>query len=397
MRIFPYLLIISMEFSTLGISNTLQEALAKEGIEIPTEVQRLAIPSVLRGESLVVRSQTGSGKTLAYLLPLIQKLSLNEEERALILLPTRELAQQIGRVWNNYTELSSVVIYGGVEYDDQRVKLVECPRLIIATPGRLQDLIDQGVANVDNIQYFLLDEVDQMVDMGFKEPIMELSNWRNTDSQTLCFSATLPEGVMEVLESLAKGIKVVVCEGQPLAAQKIIQSGYYCENSMMDQLLLHLLRTKSPKRSIIFCRSRKMADRLTLVLKESAFAAEAIHSDRSQAAREHILRRFTIGETTTLVATDLMARGIDVDEVTHVFNYGLPQNPEQYIHRIGRTGRAGTSGEAISILCPDEKKILDATCALMRQPIKISVNHPYMTTAVTTMLSGVKLRKKVRR
>ncbi|MFR9636585.1 MAG: DEAD/DEAH box helicase [Rikenellaceae bacterium] len=386
-----------MNFKDLGVEDRLVESLSINDIIEPTEIQRLVIPRILRGEELVARSQTGSGKTLAYLLPLIQRLSININERVLILAPTRELAQQIGRVCSNYTTLSIAVIYGGVEYEAQYEALTNLPQVVIATPGRLQDIVDRGVVEIHRFQYFLLDEVDQMVDMGFREPIMELSKLRDESCQSLFFSATLPAGVMDILKELTQEVEVVDCDGQPLAAQKITQTGYYVEQSMMDQLLLHLIRSKSPEKTIIFCRSKKMADRLTQILKGSNFSAEAIHSDRSQAAREHILRRFTEGETSILVATDMMARGIDVDGVTHIFNYGLPQSPEQYIHRVGRTGRAGASGEAISLICPDEKRLLDATCALMRQPIPISTNHPYMTTAVTTMLSGVVLRKKVRK
>ncbi len=386
-----------MDFKDLGVENRLVESLRFNNIVEPTDIQRLVIPCILRGENIVARSQTGSGKTLAYLLPLIQRLSVSDDEKLLILAPTRELVQQIGRVCSNHTTLSIAVIYGGVEYDSQYEALADNPQIVIATPGRLQDIIDRGVVEISRFQYFLLDEVDQMVDMGFREPIVELARLRDESSQSMFFSATLPVGVMDILKGLAQGVAVVDCDGQPLAAQKIIQSGYYVEQSMMDQLLLHLIRSKSPKKTIVFCRSKKMADRLTQILKESNFLAEAIHSDRSQAAREHILRRFTEGETSILVATDLMARGIDVDGVTHIFNYGLPQSPEQYIHRVGRTGRAGAQGEAISLICPDEKRLLDATCALMRQPIPISTNHPYMTTAVTTMLSGVTLRKKSRK
>lgn len=383
-----------MNFKDLGIEVRLVESLSKNNIIEPTKIQQLVIPRILQGGNLVVRSQTGSGKTLAYLLPLFEKLS---SERLLILVPTRELAQQVGRVCNLYADVPIAVIYGGVEYDSQCEAFANNPQVVIATPGRLQDLIERGVAKISGFQNFVLDEVDQMVDMGFREPIMELAKLRGEGCQSLFFSATLPGDVMAILESLSSDVEVVSCDCQPLAAQQITQWGYYVEQSMMDQLLLHLLRTKTPDKSIVFCRSKKMADRLTTILKGSSFAAEAIHSDRSQAAREHIMRRFTQGETTILVATDLMARGIDVDGVTHVFNYGLSQNPEQYIHRIGRTGRAGASGEAVSLICPDEKSLLDATCALMRQPVQIVTNHPYMTTAVTTMLSGVVLRKKVRR
>ncbi len=388
-----------MSFKDLGLNISLVERLNSDGILEPTEVQRLIIPRVLQGEDIVVRSQTGSGKTLAYLLPMIHKIigSGDASERLLVLVPTRELALQVGRVCRQYSAFNVAVVYGGVEYDPQIESLLSSPKIVVATPGRLQDLVEQGVGGLSEFSNFILDEVDQMVDMGFRDAIMELAKLRAGECQTLCFSATLPDGVQEILEGVSHGMSVVSCETQPLVAQKITQSGFYVEQSMMDQLLLHLMRSKSPKKSIVFCRSKKMADRLTSILKESSIAAEAIHSDRSQAAREHILRRFVEGETTTLVATDLMARGIDVDGVSHVFNYGLPQNPEQYIHRIGRTGRAGAVGEAISLLCPDEKKVLDATCALMRQPIPITTQHPYMSSNITLALQGIAPRKKSRK
>ncbi len=386
-----------MGFRDLGLDTSLIEKLQSVDILLPTEVQRLAIPKIMNGEDVVVHSQTGSGKTLAYLLPMIDKITKSQGAKLLVLVPTRELAQQVGRVLSCYSTISFSVIYGGVEYNSQIESLSQSPNVIIATPGRLQDLISQGEVNLDGVDNFVLDEVDQMVDMGFHDAIMELAQFRGVGCQTMCFSATLPDGVSDILNTISSNISLVSCESQPLAAQKITQSGYYVEQSMMDQLLIHLIRSKSPAKSIVFCRSKKMADRLTYIIKESNIVAEAIHSDRSQAAREHILKRFVAGETSILVATDLMARGIDVDGVTHVFNYGLPQNPELYIHRIGRTGRAGASGEAISLLCPDEKKLLDATCALMRQSILISTSHPYMTPAVTLALQGIAPRKKTRK
>ncbi len=392
-----------MNFSDLSISPILTILLESRNINTPTTVQQLSIHRILTGQSVVVKSQTGSGKSLAYLLPLLQHMSGESSNgvRALIVAPTRELAQQIGSVCEWLVEalqLRSAVVYGGVDYDSQRVLFESTPDIVIATPGRLQDLLSQGIAEIDGVDYFILDEVDQMVDMGFREPILELSQLRRAEAQTLCFSATLPEGVMEVIKEIVTDSELIEDKSQPLAAQRIEQSGYYVEQSFMSQLLLHLIRTKSAQRTIIFCRSRKMADSLNLTLKESGFRSEAIHSDRSQAAREHILRRFKEGETLIIVATDLMARGIDVEGVTHVFNFGLPQNTEQYIHRIGRTGRAGGSGEAISLICPDEKRLLDATCAMMRQPIPIIMNHPYMTLAVTKALSGdVKPKKRGRK
>ncbi len=382
---------------SLGLDAAIVALLRVQGIVEPTPIQSLAIPRILRGESVVVRSQTGSGKTLAYVAPMVQLLLRKDgvngdQSKMLVVLPTRELAQQVGRVMETLIghlegdlkgDLEVATIYGGVEYEAQREALSSHSRVIIATPGRLLDLIGQGVVDLSELQYFILDEVDQMVDMGFREPIVELSKYRAEGAQTLCFSATLSDLIAEVVGDIA----VIEDSAAPLAAQRIVQRAYFVEQSMMEHLLLHLLRQSGSERSILFCRSRKMADRLGEVLRGGGFAAEVIHSDRSQAAREHIMRRFSEGETTVLVATDLIARGIDVDGVTHVFNFGLPQTPDQYIHRIGRTGRAGSSGEAHTLLCADEQESLKRLCATMRQRVEVIANHPYITPSVTQALT----------
>ncbi len=371
------------------------ELLRGQGIVEPTPIQRLAVPAILAGESLVVRSQTGSGKTLAYVAPMVQMLGRGGENvQMLVLLPTRELAQQVGRVVAALGgELRQAVIYGGVDYEPQREALAQMPQVIIATPGRLLDLIEQGAVQFGDLRYFILDEVDQMVDMGFREPIMELAGYRATGAQTLCFSATLSDLIADVVGD----VRLLEDSAAPLAAQRIEQSAYFVEQSMMDHLMLHLLRQLTSERVILFCRSRKMADRLSQVLRGQGFAAEAIHSDRSQAAREHIMERFSRGECAILVATDLIARGIDVEGVTHIFNFGLPQSTEQYIHRIGRTGRAGRSGEAITLLCGDEQEALKRICATMRQRVEIISSHPYMTPAVTKSLSPTQQRRGIKR
>lgn len=369
---------------TLGLDDNLVAALTVQNITFPTQIQRLAIPRILSGESLIVKSPTGSGKSLAYLLPMLQILTTRDlESQMLVLLPTRELAQQVGRVLESLgSSVSMAVIHGGVDYDLQKEVLSRNPRVIIATPGRLQDIISQDIIILNLIRYFILDEVDQMVDLGFRQPIVELSRLRVEGAQSLCFSATISELVGEVMGEFP----IIEDESLPLAAQSIEQSGYFVEQSMMEHLLLHLLRSKNPSRAIIFCRSRKMADRLAELLRASSFAAEAIHSDRSQAARDYIFARFRGGETQLLVASDIVARGIDVEGVSHIFNFGLPLTPDQYIHRIGRTGRAGASGEAITLICPDEYNLLRGICGLMRQNIPINNTHPYMTPAVTRQL-----------
>lgn len=386
-----------MSFIDLGIFPKISALLEERNITTPTAIQSLVIPRILEGQSVVAKSQTGSGKSLAYLLPLLQNVESQGDTQLLILAPTRELAQQIGEVARWLSEplsLRVAVVFGGVKYEIQQELFATQPDVVVATPGRLQDIISQGIAQIENLKYFVLDEADQMVDMGFREPILQLAELCHVSAQRLFFSATLPEAVMGVISQISECAELVEDKSQPLAAQSITQSAYWVEQSMMSQLMLHLLRTLKPTCSILFCRSRKMADVLNFTLTESGFASEVIHSECSQAAREYILGRFKSGETSVLVATDLMARGVDVEGVTHVFNFGLPQNTEQYIHRIGRTGRAGKSGVAISLICPDEKSLFDATCVKMRQPIPASTTHPYTTLSLVRALSEDKRAKK---
>ncbi|MFI3283052.1 MAG: DEAD/DEAH box helicase [Rikenellaceae bacterium] len=376
-----------MGFVEIGVAENISKRLEGIGISEPTSIQQLAIPPALGGESILAKSQTGSGKTLAYLLPIFQRIT--QTKRALILVPTRELVQQIGEVCSKVCgEISFATIYGGVEYEPQIEVLATMPTIVISTVGRLLDLVNQGVANIESVDYFVLDEVDQMVDLGFRDDIVEIAKWRKQGAQTLCFSATIPSQVESVISEIMP-LQYFRAENreESLAVERIEQSGYYVSLEMMDHLLLHLLRSNPPKRGIIFTRSRKMADRVSFLLRERGMVAEAIHSDRSQTAREHILSRFKCSQTTLLVATDVLARGIDVEDVDVVYNYGMPQEAEQYIHRIGRTARGGGSGKAISLSTPDEKVLIDRVCKLMRRPIIMSVSHPYSTPLVLKSLS----------
>ncbi len=387
-----------MDFKSLDISDTLCRNLHKMGIDEPSQIQRLAIPAILAGGNFVASSQTGSGKTIAYLVPLIELItSNNDSQRAVVLTPTRELAIQVGNVCKELLQESSeecTVVYGGVEYLEQIEALKKNPSIIIATVGRLIDIIEQGVIDKPSFDYFVVDEVDQMVDMGFIEQINWLSELRKASSQTLCFSATLPTKAMEVISSLAPESNHIETPTQSIAIEKIEQQAYFVEQKMMEHLLIYLIRSDKQQKRIVFCRSRKMADKLVGILSENGFSAEAIHSDRSQRAREYILERFCSNQTDILVASDLIARGIDIDIVTEIINFGLPQDAEQYIHRIGRTGRAGRSGRAISLCCPDEKKLLESICKLMRRNIPTTTNHPYQSAELTKTLMRPKPSKR---
>lgn len=397
-------------FTLLGVAADIDSLLRKNNICEPLPIQQAVIPRALKGDSLLVSSLTGSGKTLAYLLPLIEQLrgGVSEENsedegnktsqiRALILAPTRELAQQIGHLCDQLCEVASLrstIIVGGVDYAPQREALALLPEIVISTPGRLLDLMEQGAASLSALDYLIIDEVDQMLDLGFKQPITTLSQLRAPSAQTLCFSATLPLEVVETIASLAPNIEQIAIENQPLAVTSIDHRGYYVSLEMMDQLLLHIIRSEQPPQAIIFTRSRKMADRIVALLAQNNIEAEAIHSDRSQAAREHILERFRTSQTSILVATDVMARGIDIESITHIINFGLPLSAEQYIHRCGRTGRAGRSGVAISLFSPDEKPMVGEICRLMKRHIVIDESHPYLTPEVTRALSSSPTSKK---
>ncbi len=385
-------------FAQLGIKNEGLEILSKHKIENPTPIQELVIPRVLDRNNLCATSQTGSGKTLAFLLPLFQNLSCDAQDgiKALILVPTRELAIQISKVSEMLMEAYSVTyatIYGGVEYQPQIDALKQNPQLIIATPGRLIDLIGQDVVTLQGLSYLVLDEADHMLDLGFRDAILYLAKYRADDACTLCFSATLPEKVEQTIQQIAPNIQRLGVQSFALAVEQIEQSGYYVEFSMMDALLLHLLKKEQCQHAILFTRSRKMADRLAKLLCENKISTEAMHADRSQVAREYILGRFKSGETQVIVATDVIARGIDIDDVTHVYNYGFPQDAEQYVHRIGRTGRAGRTGKAITLSPPEELNLHKDICSFMKKNIPMSTEHPYKTLKLLKLLEAAKKKK----
>ncbi len=385
-----------MTFEALGISTPLATSLTERGVTTPTPIQQVAIPAILEGKNVLLTAETGSGKTLAYLLPLVQQLACGEG-RALVLVPTRELAHQVGEVARQLTTTHAAVIYGGVPYEPQHEALSQHPPLVVATPGRLLDLLEQQPTYLESVDYLVLDEVDQMLDLGFREPIHTLAALRSQVAHTYSLSATTSPLVVELLHELVPQLVQLSAESEQVALDRIAQQAYYVEFALMDALLLHLLRKEGATRTILFARSRSMADRLARVLRENSWQAEAIHSDRSQAARLHILDRFRTGETTLLVATDVLARGIDVAGVTHVFNYGLPEQPLQYIHRIGRTARGGSIGRAITLCTPAETPLYIATCQALGQHIPISATHPYTTLGLTKALSPASAKTKRRK
>ncbi len=382
------------------LDNKLIDRLCAMGINEPTHVQRAVIPAISKGRNIIALWKTGSGKTISYLAPIINT-RLNKDEKniaSLILVPTRELAQQINNVCSSLckdTKICSTAIYGGEAYNEQIAALALNPRILIATPGRLEDLMAQGYVNIDDLQYFVLDEVDQMLTLGFREAIQRIASLRKHNTQSLSFSATASSDSMELINELIPNALVIKEERRQLTVDNITQKGYWVEMSMMDRLLVHVVNEHKTQRMIVFTRSKKMADILTKKITDSGINAEAIHSDKSQKAREWILQRFASGENNVLVATDIIARGIDIADIDVVVNYGLPLEEEQYVHRIGRAARSCDANGTAVLLCPPEEKILlDKTCAFMKQHIDMSTNHPFVTIALTRTMMGDALRGK---
>ena len=356
-------------FSDLNLASTILNSIKKQGYDTPTPIQARAIPPILDGRDVLGCAQTGTGKTAAFALPVLDLLSQSGNgrqrgerlPRALILSPTRELAEQIADSFNTYgknTKLKHTVIYGGVSQGKQVRSLMQGTDIIVATPGRLQDLMQQGYVNLEAVELFVLDEADRMLDMGFITPIRQIASDIPEDRQTLLFSATMPKSIAALADSLLTDpVKVTV---NPIAstAPKINQSLYMVDQSRKPALLSHLLAEHHMPKTLVFTRTKHGADKLTRKLARTGVTAAAIHGNKSQAQRQRALDLFRKGKAQVLVATDVAARGIDVDAVSHVINYNLPEEPESYVHRIGRTGRAGAEGQAIAFCDKQERKHL---------------------------------------
>jgi ATP-dependent RNA helicase RhlE len=351
-------------FAELGLAPALVEAVAAEGYEQPTPIQAQAIPRVLEARDLLGCAQTGTGKTAAFVLPILQRLASrpkNGRIRALVLAPTRELAAQIGERATAYGKnagLRHAVIYGGVGQRNQEDELRKRPDILVATPGRLLDLMQQGFVSLDGVEILVLDEADRMLDMGFIHDVRRILKQVPKRRQTLLFSATMPRDIAELAkEHLVDPVRVSVTP-ELTTAEKVAQRVYLVQKSHKRALLQKLIHDEDALRTIVFTRTKHGANRLAEQLERAGIAAAAIHGNKSQGARERALEGFRKGAISVLVATDLAARGIDVDGITHVVNYELPNVPEQYVHRIGRTGRAGAEGRAISFCDDDEKPLL---------------------------------------
>lgn len=375
-----------MLFKELGLIEPIQNALAAEGYEKPTPIQQQAIPEVLKGRDLLGCAQTGTGKTAAFALPILQLLHETAQPqqrrviRALVLTPTRELAIQIEESFRAYgkgLKLKHAVIFGGVAQNPQVNVLRGGVDILIATPGRLLDLMQQKHIHLDHIEKFVLDEADRMLDMGFIHDVKRVVAKLPTHRQTLFFSATMPPEIARLANTILQDPVKVEVTPVSSTAETVVQAMYYVEKANKRKLLVHLLKEGGIERVLVFTRTKHGADRVTRDLNKAGIFSEAIHGDKSQQARQRALTNFKTGKLRVLVATDIAARGIDVDNLTHVINFELPNVPETYVHRIGRTGRAGATGIALSFCDAEEKEYLRDINRLVKVAIPIVADHPY--------------------
>ena len=366
-----------MNFSQLGLEPAQLRACESLGYNIPTPIQREAIPLILSGRDLIGCAETGTGKTAAFLLPIIQKLSQRPRPgiRALVLAPTRELALQIQKNYGDFNRMKtnrSVIAIGGANIRTQLLELRRGAAVLIATPGRLLDLMDRQAVNLSTVEFLVLDEGDRMLDMGFLPAIRQVLSKLPKTRQTLLFSATMSPSIEQLANSTTKQPVRIDVSPRGRAASTVEQLAYQVGQESKTALLLELLeKERKPfERVLVFTRTKRGADRLSHVLKARDHSVSCIHADRTQPQREAALRAFSDGRARVLVATDIAARGLDIDSVSHVINYDVPAAPEDYVHRVGRTGRAGNQGKAITIVTPVDEFSLRAIERLTGQAVK---------------------------
>ncbi|MFP4053769.1 MAG: DEAD/DEAH box helicase [Phycisphaerae bacterium] len=441
-----------MSFDDLGLIEPLLKAIRKEGYKEPTPIQEQAIPHLLEGKDLLACAQTGTGKTAAFALPILQNFHENptplhapaqseqgidgdpgEQKqddsrsdgrgrrgkgrrrgkkksrppkpiRCLILSPTRELAQQIGDSFEAYghylNHIHYTTIYGGVRQRSQVRDLKKGVDIVVATPGRLMDLMQQGWVHLDTVETFVLDEADRMLDMGFIEDIRRIASALPSQRQTLLFSATIPQAILSLAHSILTEPEEIRIAPETPTAENVDQRVYFVESRDKQLLLEHLLKDEDVSRALVFAGTKRRADILTNRLQRLGIDANAIHSDKTQGDRKRALRDFREGDSRVLIASDIAARGLDVDDITHVINYDMPNEPETYVHRIGRTARAGASGHAWSFCALEERPSLSAIEALVNMEIKHVEDHPFASMTLRRSPSAGragKRRHKVRR
>lgn len=376
-----------IKFTELGLDKRLLEALETEGYTTPTPIQAQAIPLLLDGRDLLGVAQTGTGKTAAFVLPILQRLSeipakaTPRRPMALILAPTRELAIQIDEAIQTYGQnlhFRHAVIFGGVGQRPQVQRMLRGVHILVATPGRLLDLIGQGHVILDEVSCFVLDEADRMLDMGFIRDVKKIADMVPKKRQTLLLSATMPKDIVKLASSLLDSPQRVEISPKVITVDRIDQRVHFCTSGDKLALLHEILRDDSLYRVIVFTRTKHRANRVGDFLNGRKIPTEAIHGNKSQGARQRALESFKSGDTRVLVATDIAARGIDIDDVTHVINYELPNEPESYVHRIGRTARAGADGVALSFCSPEERPYLRDIEKLIKREIQNEGERPFL-------------------
>ena len=376
-----------MTFNDLKLYNNIQQALEEEGYSNPTPIQEQAIPEILLGQDLVACAQTGTGKTGAFAIPILNLIhrivgsaKKAKHIRTLVVTPTRELAIQIDesfKTYGKYTNVKSLVIFGGVNQVPQVNELKMGVDVLIATPGRLLDLHKQGFIDLNHMHHLVLDEADQMLDMGFINDVKKIIKLTPDNRQTLLFSATMPLAIRELADTFLTKPKYISVTPVSSTAENVSQKVYFVNKDDKRLLLKQLIIQESLSNALVFTRTKHGADNIVKVLKKASIKAEAIHGDKSQNARQRVLEQFKNKEIDILVATDIAARGIDIEQLPFVINFDIPNISETYVHRIGRTGRAGNSGLAISFCGKDEKPYWQDIEKLIRMKIKVVTDHPF--------------------
>ena len=383
-------------FSSLGLAEPILRALEKAGYTTPTPIQAEAIPAALEGQNVLGIAQTGTGKTAAFTLPLLEHMmSLRgrpqrSAPRALVLTPTRELANQIAqslKAYGSQTRVSHVMVYGGVSQFPQVKALKRGVDVVVATPGRLLDLINQGHLSLDAVSMLVLDEADRMLDMGFIGDIREVCSQMPDNRQTLFFSATMPKAIQSLVEEIMPEHETVNIAPNEPTVDRIEQRMLFVARENKEPLIQKLFESEDAKRVIVFTKTKMAAEKLSKRLNKQGVSSDAIHGDKSQAQRQRALNGFKKGKVRSLIATDVAARGIDVDDITHVINYDLPIEPEAYVHRIGRTARAGQSGQALSFCAADEINLLQAIQRFTKQDVAVLTDHPFHDEAIAERAS----------
>ena len=383
----------SNHFKNLILKEPILRALSEEGYKTPTAIQEAAIPLILEGKDLLATAQTGTGKTAAFSLPMLQMLHERKSTdkrniRALILTPTRELALQVEasfRTYGRHLSLRTTVILGGVSAGPQIKALKNKVDILVATPGRLLDLINQGYVHLNRIEILVLDEADRMLDMGFIRDVRKIISKLPRKRQTLFFSATLSEEIQYLASDILTNPSKVTTTPTASVSDNIEQKVLFVAQENKRDLLSDILREENVKRALVFSRTKRLADRLMKHLSNRGISAESIHSDKTQNARQRALAAFDRGRVKVLVGTDIVARGIDVDGISHVINYDLPDDPENYVHRIGRTARAGANGIALSFCGAGELLMLKGIEKLIKQPLTEFNDHPFHSSSISAI------------